>query len=451
MSDGLLNRFQEYVAEHNICSPEDRILLTVSGGVDSMVMLALFVQSGYQVGVAHCNFQLRGAESDEDEELVQQAAQAYGIPHYNVRFDTQAELERTGESVQMAARRLRYAWFNQLCRDQNYNHIAIAHHADDSVETFLINLLRGTGLRGLTGISVINGRLIRPLLFCTRKDIIDYAIANKIAYREDSSNASTKYLRNKIRLGVIPRIREISPHFSETMTSNVERLTAAQSFIDRSMELIRGRVMTTEGDTHTIDPEKIDKLLPEQFVVYELLRAFRFNPEVIGRLYHALKEQVSGKRFYSRDYVAYLDRGRVIVMPIPVEDICELEADVETRRLYCGGNQLLLEHLEVDDIETLNQPDSVALIDESKVQYPLTVRRWQEGDSFVPFGMEGHRKKVSDFLIDNKVALPDKMRQFVVLSGGEIVWIVGRRLDERFRVGSSTENVLRMSVEIDPS
>lgn len=204
----LLEAFQRYVAENDLATHDDRILLTVSGGVDSMVMLSLFTRSGYSVGVAHCNFQLRGAESDEDEVLVEEEAKKYGVEFYNKRFETTAEMERTGESMEMAARRLRYAWFDTLSRGQGYTAVAIAHHADDSIETFFINLLRGTGLRGLTGISTQVGRIIRPLMFASRKEILEYAVANRIPFREDSSNRSTKYLRNKIRLGLIPRIRD---------------------------------------------------------------------------------------------------------------------------------------------------------------------------------------------------------------------------------------------------
>ena len=199
----LLDSFQRYIAENELLPPGGRVLLTVSGGVDSMVMLTLFIRSGYEVGVAHCNFQLRGTESDEDEVLVARQAARYGVPCYNRRFDTAAEMERTGESMEMAARRLRYAWFDELSRQYNYPAIAVAHHADDSIETFFINLLRGTGLRGLTGISTQVGKVIRPLMFASRKEILEYAAQNRIPFREDSSNRSTKYLRNKIRLGLI--------------------------------------------------------------------------------------------------------------------------------------------------------------------------------------------------------------------------------------------------------
>lgn len=287
----LQEKFRSYVRERSLCTADERILLAVSGGVDSMVMLSLFVRCGYRVGVAHCNFQLRGREADEDDVLVEQQAARYGVPYFGARFDTLAEVAATGDSVEMAARRLRYGWFDKLCDEHpGTTRSPSLTMPTDSVETFFINLIRGTGLRGLTGIHVVNGRLIRPLLFSTRREIVDYALANKIPYREDSSNASTKYLRNKFRLGIVPRIKEISPQFTETMTSNVERLTSAQSFIDRGIELIRQHAVRTEGDRTVIEMSLIDPLLPLHFVIFELMRGMGFNGEVIDSLGRAFAE-----------------------------------------------------------------------------------------------------------------------------------------------------------------
>lgn len=412
-----------------------------------MVMLSLFVHSGYNVGVAHCNFQLRGKESEEDEVLVEQHAQQLGVPFYNKRFDTQGEIDRSGESVQMVARRLRYDWFNSLCVQEGYTHIAIAHHADDSVETFFINLLRGTGLRGLTGINVINGLLIRPLLFSTRKDILEYAKANKIQYREDSSNSSTKYLRNKIRLGIIPRIREVSANFTHTMTANVDRLTAAQLFIDRGIDVIRQEAVTEQENGYLLDLSKIDPCYPLNFVIFELLNKFGFNAEVVDGLCRSLVAQNTGSKFYSKDYVAYIDRGNVIIEPIAADDYCETEIDSTTTKVHCRGVVLDVNTVDIDDIDELKQPENVALVDKRKLQFPLHIRLWKEGDSFVPFGMSGH-KKLSDYFIDSKISMPEKNRQLVVVSGEDIVWIVGRRIDQRFCIDSSTEDVLVMKKDI---
>ena len=378
----LLDNFQRYIRRNELAAPEDFILLTVSGGVDSMVMLSLFVRSGYRVGVAHCNFQLRGVESEEDEELVRREAEKYGVPWYNKRFDTKGEMERTGESMEMAARRLRYAWFDELSREHGYTVVAIAHHIDDSIETFFINLLRGTGLRGLTGITTHAGKLIRPLMFASRKDI-------------------------------------------------------------------REEVITTENGIDTIHIDRIDRAFPLNFVIFELLNStYSFKGDVSDALVRALEQNSgTGKRFYSKSHVAYIDRGRIMVTPIPADDPCQVQVEAGAPRCYCGNSVLYFELRDIDDIQGFGVPEHIAQVDADKLKYPLTVRRWQEGDWFIPYGMSG-RKKVSDYLIDHKVPLPEKARQFVLLSGDEIVWLVGRRIDDRYRLTAETENVLRITKEI---
>lgn len=444
----LLDKFLNYISSKDLATKEDKILLTVSGGVDSMVMMRLFVEAGYtNVGVAHCNFQLRREESEEDEVLVKEQAEAFGLQFFNMRFDTQAEIEHSGDSTQMVARRLRYDWFDSLCKEHGYSHIAIAHHADDSVETFFINLIRGTGLRGLMGISVINGKIIRPLLFSTRKDILEYAVSHKVPYREDSSNSSTKYLRNKIRLGIIPRIKEVSSIFSDVMRANVERLTAAQRFIDASMEMVSSQIVSDQGCSMIIEPSKLNHNIPLDFVLYEIMSRKGFRGDVIDGVFNALSTETStGRRFYSKDYVAYIDRGNVIITKIPDEDTCSIEVTKEAKRVHCGGHVITFEHIDIDDLDTFNVPANVALVDEQLLDYPLVLRRWDDGDFFLPFGMTGH-KKISDTLVDLKVSMPDKKRQFVLTSSEDIVWLVGRRMDDRFKLGSKTTDVLRITKE----
>ena len=447
MVNNLLEAFQKYVAQNDLATPETRILLTVSGGVDSMVLLSLCMRSGFRIGVAHCNFQLRGAESDADEVLVTQEAQRLGVPCYCKRFDTLAEMERTGESMEMAARRLRYAWFEELRRSEGYDVIAVAHHADDSIETFFINLLRGTGLRGLTGISAHFGYIIRPLMFASRKEVMDYAAANKIVYHEDSSNRSTKYLRNKVRLGVTPRMREIHPKFTFLMRRNIKRLSDAQHFIDHAIDCIRAVAVTSADGVDTICVDRIDKAYPRGFVIYELLNAtYGFKGDVIDALCRSLQQGATGKRFYSREYVACIDRGNIVVARIPEDDDCSVAVERDTVRSYCGNSVLYFEMCDVDAVATFDVPQQVALLDASLLHFPLELRRWHEGDWFVPFGMSGH-KKVSDFLVDAKVSVAEKQRQFVLLSDGEIVWLVGHRINDRYRVTNQTENVLRITKE----
>ena len=449
MSENLLERFIRYIREKELFTTSDKILLTVSGGVDSMVMMTLMVEAGYNVGVAHCNFQLRGQEAEEDEVLVERRAEALGIPCYNKRFDTKGEMERTGESVQIAARRLRYEWFDELCNEHAYTVVAIAHQADDSIETFFINLFRGTGLKGLTGISVMRDRIVRPLLFAPRKEIMEYALAHKVPFREDSSNNTTKYLRNKIRLGLVPRIREINPKFTELMRTNLGRLIDAQRFIDSTIARIRESVQEQNGEDCIIHPDRIPDDMPLNFVIYELLSSsFGFKGDVVESMCRSLKcGTQSGKRFYSRDKVACIDRGRIIISPINDNDSCEVKVEKFATRAYCGNSVLYFEWLDVDNIGSLQVPDNVALVDADSLEFPLILRRWSEGDSFIPLGMSGH-KKVSDYLIDHKVAIPEKKRQFVLTSGDNIVWLIGRRVDDRYKITPRTENVLKITREI---
>lgn len=443
----LIDRFQEYVKQHNLFTRQDKILLTVSGGVDSMVLMSLCVNSGYNVGIAHCNFSLRGQESDEDEIMVQETARRYGIECYNRRFDTLGEMDRTGESMEMAARRLRYEWFHSLCEEHGYTVIAIAHHMDDSIETFFINMLRGTGLRGFTGISKQVGRIVRPLMFATRKEILEYAHSKHIQFREDSSNLSTKYLRNKIRLGIIPRMREITPRFSFLMHRNIERLTSAQRFIDNAIDNIYNDIAEIKGDICTLHIDGIADLSSREFVIYEILNSrFGFKGDTVDSLCKSLDAGNVGKRFYSRSYVAYIDRGDIVVAPIEENDLCEISVAQGQRRAYCGTSVLYFDVCDVDSLDTYNVPANVALLDIEKITFPLTLRRWQEGDSFIPFGFNG-RKKVSDYLIDHKVSMAEKARQFVLLSQGEIAWLVGRRTSDDCRITDSTDKVLRITRE----
>ena len=444
----LIDKFDDYVTREKLFTRQDKILLTVSGGVDSMVLMSLCVNSGYNVGVAHCNFCLRGAESDEDEILVQEAARRYGIECHNRRFDTEAEMELTGESMEMAARRLRYSWFAELCEEFGYTTIAVAHHIDDSIETFFINLMRGTGLRGLTGIHQQVGRIVRPLMFATRKEILDYALHKHIPYREDSSNKSTKYLRNKIRLGLTPRIKEINPRFPFIMSRNLERLMAAQQFIDGAIGHIYDESVSEQDGIYTIHLDRITNEQSREFVIYEILSSrFGFKGDVVDGLCRAAQSQNSGRRFYSRNYVAYINRGNIEVAKIEADDDCAIPIKQGQPRAYCSNAVLYFEVRDVDSLPSYNVPDTVALLDADTLEYPLTLRRWSEGDSFVPLGMTG-RKKVSDFLIDGKVSMAEKSRQFVLLSGEEIVWLVGRRIADAYRITDKTERVLRITKEI---
>ena len=441
----LLDEFEKYITDNELFSHEDKVLLAVSGGVDSMVMLSLTAAAGYRFGVAHCNFSLRGKESDEDEALVEREATRLGVEFFNRRFDTTAEMERTGESMEMAARRLRYEWFRELCDEHGYTVIAIAHHVNDSIETFFINMLRGTGLRGLTGINTQLGRVVRPVMFATRRDLHDYAVAHHIPFREDSSNRSTKYLRNKVRLGLVPMLKEIKPQFTTIMRRNISRLSQAQEFITASVEIIKQEVIEHNNGIDTLYVNRIASSLPRNYVIYEILSStYGFKGDVVDALCHALDSDSTGRRFYAREWVAVVDRGNVVVSRIMEDDSCETLVEQRMQRAYAGGSALYFEYCSIDFIDSYDLGDNVALIDADKLQFPMRLRRWKEGDWFVPLGMSG-RKKLSDYLIDKKVSIAEKKRQFVLLSGDDIVWVVGRRLDDRFCITRTTENVLKIT------
>ncbi len=441
-------RFIEYIEKNEFVTHDDKILLTVSGGVDSMVLMHLFASQNYNIGVAHCNFQLRGDESEEDEVLVQEQARKLGVECFNRRFITLEESERSGDSIEMVARRQRYEWFDELSREHGYSAIAIAHHINDSIETFFINLLRGTGLRGLTGITTHRGNIFRPLMFATRKEILDFAAHNKIPFREDSSNLSTKYLRNKVRLGLIPRIIEIKSQFTDQMRRNLNRLTQAQLFIDKSIDQIAMSAISESDGIYTLHPDAINEGFPRDFVVYQLLATrFGFKADIVDSLLKSLDSGGSGSKFYSKEYVAYTDRGEILVTKIEDNDPCNIYIDAKAHRAYCANSVLYIERLDIDLLESLITAEDVALLDADKLKFPLTLRRWQEGDYMVPLGMHG-RKMISDMLVDMKYSMPLKARQFVLMSGDDIVWLVGRRIDERYKITGSTESVLKITKEI---
>jgi tRNA(Ile)-lysidine synthase len=292
------------------------------------------------------------------------------------------------------------------------------------------------------------GRVVRPLMFASRKEILDYALHKHIPYREDSSNKTTKYLRNKIRLGLTPRIREINPRFPFIMSRNIERLMAAQRFIDGAIDHIYAEAVSDEDGIYTIRMENISNADSREFVIYEILSSrFGFKGDVVDGLCRALQSDTTGRRFYSRSHVAYVDRGNIVVTRISDEDNCQVSVQQGQQRAYCGNSVLYFEIVDVDSLPSYNVADNVALLDADKVEFPLTLRRWSEGDTFIPFGMTG-RKKVSDFLIDGKVSMAEKNRQFVLISGTEIAWLAGRRIADPFRITDSTEHVLRITKEI---
>lgn len=426
----MLKEFKSYIERQELISPADRILLGVSGGIDSMAMLDLFLSCGYDISIAHCNFMLRGAESDAEQALVEEVASRNNIPIFVRNFDTRQQATDSGESIQMAARRLRYEWFDELCRENHFDKIAIAHHGNDSTETFFINLLRGTGLRGLTGISSVNGRIVRPMLFAHRDSITAYIAERGVRFLNDSSNGQIKYLRNRLRHDILPRLADSAPSFMETMADNIARLERTQRFIDNQIDKIRSRAVSG----NCIDLAIVEQEGNVNFVLFELLYPYGFSPVVIEDLTHSIGS--SGKRFISPNYVATLDRERVIIEPKTTKRIEEQKIDIDDPRV---------EIVDIDRLMSLETPSNEALLCVDAVTFPITVRKWRAGDWFIPLGMKG-QKKVSDYLIDTKVAVTDKETQCVLCSGETIMWLVGRRIDDRFKVTELSRRVIRIKL-----
>jgi tRNA(Ile)-lysidine synthase len=438
----VLQKFQQYLADNRLFDRSHRLLAAVSGGIDSMTMLHLLHVGGYSLAVAHCNFSLRGAESDGDEQLVRNACLHYGLQLFVRQFDTLNYARQKKISVEMAARELRYAWFDELAVQHDFHRVVVAHNANDNAETFLLNLARGTGLRGLTGMSAEQGRVVRPLLFASRGDVEQYAASQQIRYREDSSNGDTRYLRNRIRHRIVPELQQLNPSFLHTMQCNMQHIAQAQHILGAMTYGLRRKACTQQGDTLHISIDALPKH-NRSFWLFELLHDYGFSSAVVGSLAEAL-EGVSGKRFYSPTHLLIKDRGQLLVMPqSEAESGFEVVVEEQVGELTAGNRRFTFELLDAHNLN-LHQGSSVALLDLDRLQFPLKLRSWREGDAFVPLGMSGE-KKLSDYFIDAKLSLADKPHQAVLCSAdGRIAWLVGHRIDERFKLDDGTKKVMKI-------
>jgi tRNA(Ile)-lysidine synthase len=428
----------------NLCKTTDKILLAVSGGMDSMVMLHLFLQAGFSVAVAHCNFQLRGEESDEDENFVAAKCKKWGIPFHSIQFDTNNYAIQHGLSIQMAARELRYNWFHQVKEKENANWIATAHHLSDSIETVLLNLTRGTGLDGLVGIADKNDFVIRPLLFATHKEVANYAAETGVIWREDRSNETDDYQRNFVRHQIIPKLEQINPAFEQSIAKTVERLSGDGAILTQAIEVWKKQFQKNENDKVILAKKGFEPNLDFSYnsaLLWRLVRGFGFHFDQCKKIVHALNGQ-SGKKFLSTSHQLVVDRELLILAPLSAE-LAEVTIDEGQVDAYMGNRQLTFLTTIVGS--SLKSEEAAILLDGASLRFPLTWRKWKAGDSFFPLGMTG-RKKISDFLIDQKVSLIEKEAVTVLESAGEIAWVVGYRIDDRFKVKTTTEHVLLITL-----
>lgn len=436
----MLQKFQNHLLHNFQFLSSKKLLLATSGGIDSMVMLHLFQQLDYQIAIAHCNFQLRGVESFEDQKFIQDYADTNAVPVYITQFDTTAFAEDYKLSTQVAARELRYSWFYELLETEKYDYILTAHHADDNLETFLINLSRGTGLDGLTGIPEKNENVVRPLLAFSQQEIEEYAELNHIKWREDSSNASDKYVRNKIRHHLVPMLKELNPNFLTSFHKTQIYLQEAQNMVDDAAIMVYQQVATPEGENISFDLKKLKKLPNYKSYLYQWLNEFGFS--AWNDIYDLVESQ-SGKYVFSSEYRLLKDRETLILSP--------LDFTVEKQEYFIDASQTVVNvplNITFSPVADMAIPSNKTIfVDSNKLEYPLTLRCWNEGDQFQPFGMNGKSKKISKFFKDEKLSLLEKENTWLLCSDNTIVWVVGLRQDERFKIENTTKNILKIQLD----
>ena len=436
--------FEANGREVGLFRPNQPVLLAVSGGVDSMVMLHLFLQAGIPVGVAHAHLGLRGKEADADEQFLENYCQKRKVPFFSKRFDTKKYAKKKGVSIQMAARVLRYEWLEIVRSRKGFACIATAHHINDSIETLIWNLAKGTGIKGLVGIKAKWGKVIRPMLFAEKKAITAYAQAQQIPFRADSSNTDEKYDRNFIRRQIMPKLRTLNPNVEGTFQQTIRNLQFTALLYGQRVQKLRSKLLHNGKTGYEI---RVKQLLSEPFaknVLYELLHPYGFNNKQVSDIFDAVAVQ-SGRQFLSATHRVVKDRERLIITAreqISVDYVMIKKEDKHIKTAHFSLSRTLLTR---QDDYNYSPQRHTADFDLDRLEFPLVLRQWQPGDYFYPLGME-KKKKIARFLIDEKVPLSEKEQTYVLSSGKTISWVVGRRMDSRFRITPQTRRVYRLAI-----
>lgn len=442
----MLSRFQNFISDNLLFDKKDKLLLAVSGGIDSVVMMNIFSASGFDFDIAHCNFKLRGNESDQDELFVKELAKEKGIKFFVNNFNTIEFARKNKLSIQMAARQLRYDWFESLIDQKEYSYYASAHHLDDQIETFFINLLRGTGISGLHGINAKQGKLIRPLLFAKRSDIETYAKLNKIDFREDSSNKKTDYLRNNIRHNLIPVLEKTNPDFVNTMEQNIHRFSQAEQIYRNEIETKRKKIVQENNKEVKISITQLERLNPIETYLYEILLPYGFSFANSLDIFNSLKSE-SGRIFISNSHVLIRDRQYLLIRKTQnhldkyYNEYTINQSDTSISKPL----DLEFNKYERNSNFTFSKDKGIASLDYNRLTFPLKIRKWKKGDYFYPLGMK-NKKLLSNFYIDNKFSLFEKEDSWLLTSDDEIVWIIGHRIDERFKIYESSKTVFQLKL-----
>ncbi len=439
----MLYKVHKFIEKFGLSNSYARIIVAISGGPDSVALLHILNRLGFECIAAHCNFHLRMEESNRDEKFVRKLCETMKIKYQCIDFDTSKYAQENKISIEMAARELRYDWFEKLREQFNAEAIATGHHACDNAETMLLNLIRGTGIKGLTGIPARNGYIIRPLLMCNRKEILQYINANKLSYVDDSSNFESDFNRNKIRNKIIPLMEEINPSVQNTLSKSIARFSNFTLFYEQSMNEKIKDIVDNSGSNFMIDIGKLNSNTTPALILYEILYPFGFHPDVIENIYENIQSE-PGKLYYSHNYRLLKDR-EFLIISANANNNNSIYFISQTDEFISFPLIIKIDKFEKDKLITFSANKNNLYVDAEKVTFPLKIRRWQNGDIFHPFGMKG-RKKVSDFLIDNKLSIVDKEKIWLLVSGDEIIWIIGMRADERFKISNQTRKVLHFSI-----
>jgi tRNA(Ile)-lysidine synthase len=445
------HKFNQYIIENQLFTKKDKLLVAVSGGVDSIVLCHLLKQSGYDFDIAHCNFQLRGEESNGDEIFVGNYASEMGVKCHKIRFDTEGASKKEKTGIQETARNLRYEWFENIRQQFDYQCIVTAHHASDNVETVLFNLARGTGIQGLKGILPKNGYIVRPLLGLKKEDILLFSTVKRLAFREDSSNKTDKYARNFIRQHIIPDFKTINPDFENTMVENMGRFKELETLLNHFIEPIKANCLKLIDNQYFIDKKALTQYPAVSTILFELLKDFNFNNSQVKQiLYNQSDKTKVGTKFYSVTHELLIDRAFYVVKTIETPENTQ---NTEGGYFLIEKNQSSLNipntsiffSFSMEKRTKIEANKTVAQLDFDKLSFPLKLRKWQEGDRFHPLGMGGKSQKLSDFFTHLKLSAFEKDKIWLFeTANNEICWVVNYRIDERFKISEETKRCFQI-------
>ena len=436
----LLKQFIQYNKKENLFQPKDKLLLAVSGGVDSVVLCALCRQIGYDFAIAHCNFKLRGTASDSDEKMAQTLAATYNVPFYVKSFDTTTIAATTKKSIEETARDLRYDWFETLRIENNFNHIVTAHHADDNIETVMMNFFRGTGIKGLRGILPKHNQIVRPLLFARRNHLEAFAALNNLAFVTDHTNAENDYTRNYFRNTILPLVSESFPEAKENILKNIQRFTETEILYRQSIDLHLKKLTEYKGNEIHISVLKLLKTVPLATVVYEIIKDYSFTAHQADEVI-ALLQSETGKYIQSATHRIIKNRNWLIIAPVQNTEAQNILVEEKDASIIFEAGELQLEMLDAIAFQPIAN-NLIATLDAAEITFPLLLRKWKMGDYFYPLGMK-KKKKVNRFLSDQKLSLPQKENTWVIEMNKKVIWVVGNRIDDRFKVSPATINILK--------